>query len=523
LLQTLYSGLLVASIVAPREPTAPIKALLKRSRRRGTTPAVGAADRRVSPPGAPRRRVGLFLGPLLFLFVIVAPAPEGMGVAAWRTAGIALLMATWWVTEALPLPVTALLPFVLLPIVGVTDPVTAASPYANPIIFLFLGGFMIALALERWDVHRRFAVLMLAKVGTRPTRIVAGFMATSALLSMWISNTATTLMMIPLAMSVLTLIPGIDRTGRLATVLVLGVAYGASVGGIGTLIGSPPNALYAGFLLESQGIRITFLQWMMVGLPLVIVGLPLAWFFLTHVAFPLPRENVTHDTSMLRNERAQMGRMGKAEKRVLIVFAVTATLWVVNPFFAPFLPFPLTDAAIGILGALALFLIPNGKDGSPLLDWQTASRLPWGILLLVGGGLSLAASIQRTGLASWLGDHMTFLGTLPLILLLLGIAVGVMLLSEMTSNTATAAAFLPVAAALAVLFGYDVALLALPVALGASAAFMLPVATPPNAIAYGTGRVSAGQMVRGGVFLSMTFAVLIMLAVRYWAPFVLGF
>ena len=480
-------------------------------------------DRSGQPsPGQPRSRrqwIGLFLGPALFVGMLLLPAPAGLSAAAWSVAALAALMATWWISEAIPVPATALLPLVVLPVMGVSSMAQAASPYANPLIFLFMGGFMIALAMQRWGLHKRIALTIVSWVGTSPQALGLGFMIAAAFLSLWVSNTATALMMMPIALSVVRLAerPGADGqvpTGHATAfgiTLVLGIAYACNIGGLGTLIGTPPNALMAAYMLESHAVTIGFGQWMLVGMPLVLIGIPITFFLLVRLLFPIRLTELPGGQQLIQQERQALGRISREEWGVASVFGLTALLWITRPLLQPWLP-GLTDAGIAMTAAVALFLIPAGKRyHTSLLDWETTRNLPWGILLLFGGGLSLAAAIGQTGLDDAIGQWVLALGTWPFIALL-AIAVGlVILLTEITSNTATAAAFLPVLGAAAIGLGHDPLLFVAPVAIAASCAFMLPVATPPNAVAYGSGLLTVPMMARAGIWLNILFLALIVL------------
>ncbi len=459
-----------------------------------------------------RQRVGLALGPLLLALTLVLPAPEGLSDEGWRAAGVAALMAAWWISEALPIPATALVPLALFPLLGVAPIGEAARPYANPLIFLFLGGFMIALAMQRWNLHRRIALAVLGLAGERPAGIVAGFMAATAFLSMWVSNTATTMMMLPIGISVIELIGERERAiageaagANFAVALMLGIAYAASIGGVATLIGTPPNALLAGFMAETYGFDLGFARWMMVGLPLSLVMLPLAWLMLTRLLYPVDRGRIEGSRALLAGERRALGAMSRGEKTVAAVATLTALMWMSRPLIDSALPgLGLSDAGIAIAAALVLFVVPvDLAKGQFALDWETARGLPIGVLILFGGGLSLAAAISATGLAAWIGTGLGGLGGLPVLLVVLAIVAVIVFLTELTSNTATAAAFLPVLAAFAVSLGENPLLFAAPAALAASCAFMLPVATPPNAIVFGSRRVTVPQMARAGIWLNL--------------------
>ncbi|WP_259087981.1 SLC13 family permease [Salinibacter ruber] len=460
-----------------------------------------------------RQRGGFVAGIFLCISLLLSPVPEGLEPAAWRTAAVGLLMATWWVTEALPIAVTALVPLVLLPPLSITDIDGAATPYANPLIFLFLGGFIIAQAMQVWRLHRRIALGIVNWVGVRPPSIVIGFILASAFLSMWVSNTATALMMLPIGLSIIDLTRdrlaerGEEMPPHFGVVLLLSIAYGCNVGGMGTLIGTPPNALLAGFFSESYGVEVGFAQWMIVGLPLVVVALPLIYVALTTV-YPIELDELPGGTAIIDEERAQLGTISKAETRVAAIFALTALLWMTRPLLSDVIP-GLSDAGIAIGASLTLFVVPSGTKDRALLSWDDAEKLPWGVLLLFGGGLSLASAISETGLAKWMGQGVSTLEGSPILLVLVCTVALIVMLTEITSNTATTAAFLPILGAVAVGLGQNPFLLAVPAALGASCAFMLPVATPPNAIVYGSDLLSIPEMSRVGLWLNALFIIVV--------------
>jgi solute carrier family 13 (sodium-dependent dicarboxylate transporter), member 2/3/5 len=457
-----------------------------------------------------RQRVGLWLGPLAFLAIVVLSPPEGMTDEGWRTTAVAALMAIWWVSEAIPISATAFVPLILFPLLGVLPIAEAAAPYANPIIFLFMGGLILALAMERWDLHRRVALEVVRAVGVRPDRIVLGFMLASASISLWVSNTATAVMMLPIALSVARLVqpdPDVDATPpdrNLGLNLMLGVAYASSIGGLGTLIGTPPNALLAGFMLETYGVEIGFARWMLVGIPLVAVTLPLAWLLLLRI-YPISIREIPGGRRVIEEARRALGPLSAAEARVGLTFLATALVWIFRPLIDGVLP-GLDDAGIAIAGAFALFLIPAGGGKGALMDWRTAERLPWGVLLLFGGGLSLSAAVRDTRLAEWIGANVGTLGW-PSVAMVLVVTAVIIFLTELTSNTATAATFLPLTASIAIGQGENPLLLAVPAALAASCAFMLPVATPPNAVVFNGGHVTVPQMAWAGLWLNLLFIV----------------
>jgi solute carrier family 13 (sodium-dependent dicarboxylate transporter), member 2/3/5 len=462
-----------------------------------------------------RPRIGLFLGPLVFAIMVAVPTPEALEPAAWNVAAVGILMAIWWVTEAIPIPATALLPIVLFPVMDVGSIASATQPFANPLIYLFMGGFIIALAMERTNLHKRIALNIVMLVGTKPKSIIIGFMISAGFLSMWVSNTATAMMMLPIALSIIALVESTedmeaaDLQTNFAIVMLLGLAYSCNIGGIATLIGTPPNALMAGYMLETYGVDIGFGQWMMVGLPLVVVSLPLVYVMLTRFVFPIKLKIIPGGHGLIKEQLEKSGRMSRPEKMVAIVFIMTATLWITRPLLEPYIP-NISDTGIAIFGAVLMFLLPvNFKKMRFVLAWEDAKQLPWEVLILFGGGLSLAAAITSTGLAEWIGQSLQVLDFMPIILLVMLSLLVIIFLTEITSNTATAAAFLPILASVAIAMGYDPLLLAIPAAIGASCAFMLPVATPPNAIVYGSGLVTIPQMAKAGFYFNLAMVVVI--------------
>lgn len=463
-------------------------------------------------------RLGLFAGLAALPAMLLAGPPDGMSDAAWRTAAVAALMAIWWVTEAIPIAATALVPLVLFPVLGVAAMPAAAAPYANPIIFLFLGGFLMAAALQRVALHRRLALAIVSAVGTRPDRLVLGFIVATAVISMWVSNTATVVMVLPLAMPVLELLEANRVDGdadrhRFEVALLLGIAYAASIGGLGTLIGTPPNALLAGFMAEAHGVRIGFGRWMLVGVPVVLVGIPVTWLVLTRLAYRVGSVALPGSREVVAAQRRALGPMSGAEWRVGAVVASAAACWIALPWLERAIP-GITEPAVGIAAALVLFVLRAG-DGRAVLDARAIEEVPWGVLLLFGGGLSLAAAIQASGLSAWIGVALGGLRVLPPWLVMLAITTIVVFLGELTSNTATAAAFLPLSSSLALGIGADPLALAVPTALAASIGFMMPVGTPPNALVFGTGRIRISEMIRAGLVLNVAM-ILVVTAVSYW-------
>jgi solute carrier family 13 (sodium-dependent dicarboxylate transporter), member 2/3/5 len=486
-------------------------------------------DSKSNGPVSAMKWIGFGGGLFLFVVMILSGPPEGLGLAGWRTAAVAALMATWWVTEVIPISATALLPLVLFPVFGIADISATATPYANPMIFLFLGGFIIAIAMQRWDLHRRIALNIIVLIGSKPRNIIAGFMVSSAFMSMWVSNTAATLMMLPIAMSVIQLTRSGDdlklshrEFRNFSLTLMLAIAFSSSVGGLGTVIGTPTNALMIAFVHEAYGIEINFAEWMMIGIPVVILGLPVIFYALANIVYPVRFQTLPGGREFIREELDRLGSLSRPEILVAVVFTFTGMMWMTRPLFADLIP-GLSDAGIAIFGALLLFLIPVSlKNGIFLLKWKDAEKLPWGVLILFGGGLSLAGAIQRTGLAEWVGGYFGILAGWHVILIIFVVSIVIIMFTELASNSATAAAFLPVIGSVAIGIGQDPLLLAIPVALVASCAFMLPVATPPNAIVYGSGVMSIPEMAKAGLLLNLFFAILISLLTYFLFTLIMG-
>jgi sodium-dependent dicarboxylate transporter 2/3/5 len=478
------------------------------------------------PPGFPRHRlIGLLAGPLGALAILVSPAPEGLSQAGWWTAAIGIWMAVWWMTEALPLAVTAILPVILFPLLGLRGIEATTPAYAHPLIFLFLGGFMLARAMHVWRLDRRLALTVLRFAGASPRGIIAGIMAVTAFLSMWVSNTATAMVMLPIGLSIVATFSDQRQAdaASFAPALLLGIAYAATIGGMGTLIGTPPNALFAAFMAEAYGIEISFFRWMLIGVPLVLVLLPLAWLVLTRLTFRIGGEGPLQARAAIAERLAALGPISRAERLVAGVMLSVAACWLFRPIITAALPWlPLSDAGIAMIGALSLFLLPADlKSGRFLLSWDEAMKIRWDVLILFGGGLALAAAIGESDLAGWIGDRLTGLGALPIFLLLLAVGGLMVFVGELASNTAMAAVFLPVAGATALAMGEPAFLLTLPVALFATLGFMLPVATPPNAVIFASGALQMRHMLRAGAVLDVVGIVVVALAIMTLGKWVL--
>lgn len=470
-----------------------------------------------------KKRVSLFTGLIIFLILILLPPPVGLTVEGWRTAAIAILMAVWWITEAVPIPVTALLPIVLFPVLKVLPVEDATAFYANPIIFLFMGGFILAIAMQQWNLHKRIALNILNLLGVKPTSIVIGFIVASAVISMWVSNTATALMMLPIGMSVMELLDDSDLNSRnFKKVLLLSIAYSCSIGGMGTLIGSPPNALLAGFAKTNFGYTISFFDWMKVGIPIVIVSLPLMYILLSKIIYPIRLNELPGGKKLIKDQLSQLGKFSNEEKKVTIVFCATALFWIISPVLKDLIPW-ISDAGIAMTGATFLFLLPTrSTEKKYILEWQDTKMIPWGILILFGGGLSLANAIGKTGLAKWIGGSIVSMSSLSLVLII-GLALVIILtVTELMSNTAAIATFLPIVTSVAIGLGQNPLIMAITITFAASCAFVLPVSTPPNAIVYGTGKISIGEMAKAGIWLDILFLFLMLLAAFTIIPYTFG-
>ncbi len=462
------------------------------------------------------KKIGLFLSPAVFVLMQLLPPQWGLQLDAWRVLSVALLMLGWWVTEAMPIPVTAMLPLVLLPLLGVSEPKVIAPFYGDPIVFLFLGGFLLALAMEKCNLHRRIALTIVRLTGTNANGIILGFMIATAAMSMWISNTATCIMMLPIALSVIALLnetQGGQSRGmaNFSKTIMLGIAYAASIGGMATLIGTPPNVVFKGYMVKN-GYNVDFFDWMLIGVPLMVILVLITYFLNVKILFPNNLGKFEGAREIIRNELAALGKPSKAEKRVFWLFMCTVALWVSGSFLNKAIPgLKLTDDMVAIAAGIALFLIPvNFQKGEFLLDWDSTSKLPWGILLLFGGGLALADSLYKTGLIDLIGNsfHDSQINRILFILLLTTATVA---LSEALSNVALVVVFLPVVSGIAQGAGIEPILLAVPVTLAASCGFMLPMATPPNAIVFGSGQLKVFDMVKSGFWLDVISILIITL------------
>ena len=456
---------------------------------------------------------------------MLLPNPETLSIEAQRAAAIFVWMGIWWATEAVPIAITALIPLVFFPLLGVSSIEETAAPYANKNVFLFLGGFFLSIAIQKCNLHKRIALTVLRFTGTGGRSIIGGFMLSSCLLSMWIMNTSTTIMLLPIGLAIITVVKEsmheLSDTDKInfQVALLLGIAYAANIGGIATLIGTAPNMALNGFMEEQYGVSISFLDWMKVGLPVSLILLPTSWFTLTRISFPVNFETSSETQETIQKMREGIGKTKTPEKKVFVIFLMTALLWV---FRSPINNIPgmegLTDPGIAMLCGLTLFLTPSGGNQEHnLLEWKDAEKgVPWGILLLFGGGLTLAAAAQNTGLAAWIGNLMPV--GLSIVLLVVIFTALIIFLTELTSNLATTATFLPIVAVIATQFGFNPLLLTASIAIAASCAFMLPVATPPNAIVFGSELIKVPQMMRAGIAINIIAIVIVSLAGIYLVP-----
>jgi sodium-dependent dicarboxylate transporter 2/3/5 len=479
------------------------------------------------------QKIGLALGPVAFLLVLLLFKPAGLKPQGVATLAATLWIAIWWVTEAVPIPVTSLLPILLFPALKLVSMKEALAGYADPTVYLFLGGFVVAVAIERWNLHRRIALSIISAVGTSPNRIVLGFMLSTGIISAFISNSATAMMMLPIGLAVVQQIltlqnkwhPGpngeVPKT-NFGALVMLAIAYAASIGGVGSIIGTPPNAVMVGVAAKTLGIKIGFFQYMLVGMPIFLVFTFVAWFIMLKVMPPEIMETKgSHD--FIKQQLAELGPVTNEEKKVMFVFGLTALLWIIYPFFLKNIIPGIDDTMVAIFGAFLLFLIPaSKKNGGFLLGPKALNKIPWDILLLFGAGFSVAAVFQATGVANWLATYLTALGTVHLFFIVLAVTTMMVFLTEITSNTAIATLFMPIMASLATALHISPVGLMMVASLGSSLAFMMPVGTPPNAIAFSTGYVSMKQMIKVGFFLNLASIVTITLFGYFWIPIVWG-
>lgn len=471
-----------------------------------------------------QKRLGLLIGPLLFLFTLLLTPFEGLSEQGHAVLATTIWIAVWWVTEAIPIAATALLPIVLFPLTGGMNLASTTASFGHKYVFLYLGGFLIAIGIEKWNLHRRIALTIIAFIGSDIRKIILGFMIATAFLSMWISNTATSVMMLPIGLAIIKQLkdnPDTDEDENLifGKALMLGIAYSASIGGIATLIGTPPNLVLAGIIESTYGYEITFLEWFQFGLPVALLLLIFCWYYLTRIAYKFKQVDFPGGLKEIQRLKSNLGIISKEERRVGFVFVLAALCWISRSFILqPLFP-GIDDTIIAILFGITLFIIPSKNNKEPLLNWKDTLNLPWGIILLFGGGMALAKAFDESGLALWLGNLMTEFGGFPFFILLLLLITAVNFLTEITSNLATTAMLLPVLAPLALEVGVHPFGLMVGAAVAASCAYMLPVATPPNAVVFGSGYLRIPDMVSKGIVLNLFSILVISIMVYFLLPF----
>ena len=470
----------------------------------------------------------LISGPLLFLAMQFFSPPAGMSESAYSLLSITLWMALWWVTESVPIAITALLPIILFPMTGAVDLQTTTASYGHKYIFLYMGGFMLAIAIEKWNLHKRIALNIIKIIGTNISKIILGFMVATAFLSMWISNTATAVMMLPIAMSIVAQLqdnPNTEKNENLifGKALMLSIAYSASIGGMATLIGTPPNLVFAGYVEETYGIEITFLQWLKFGVPIAIPLLVIAWLYLTKFAFKFKQKEFPGGKEEINRLLVLIGPMKREEKLVSAIFVLTAFCWITRSFILQeFFPF-IDDTIIAMTAGVLLFVVPASDFKKRLITWEDAVKLPWGIILLFGGGMALAAGFQITGLASWLGAQMSVFQGLSVLVLVFVVITLVNFFTEFTSNLATTAMLLPILAPIAISLNINPYMLMVACTIAASCAFMMPVATPPNAVVFGSGYLRIPDMIKSGIWMNIISILFLTLMVYYFLPIIWDF
>lgn len=477
-----------------------------------------------------RKKLALFAGPLGFLIIMLTGPYQGMSQEALAVLASTVWIAIWWISEAVPIPVTSLMPLLLFPLTGGLDLTPTAAAFGNKIIFLYLGGFLLAIAIERWNLHRRIALYVISLFGTGPKKMILGFMVATGFLSMWISNTATAVMMLPIGLALVREFGsavsgpgGGQATENFGKVLMLGIAYSASIGGMGTLIGTPPNLVLAGVVSEIYGFEIGFTDWMIFATPLAISLLVLCWFYLVNFSFDLKLFKFEGGAREIKAQLAKLGKIGYEERSVLLVFLLTALAWIGRSFVLNrFLP-ALDDSIIALGAAILLFILPTkDRERKTILDWGAAKEVPWGIMLLFGGGLAIAAAFESSGLASWIATRLSGFEGISLAVLLLAVIALINFLTEITSNTATTSMVLPILAPMALTLGVHPFGMLFGAALAASCAFMLPVATPPNAVVFGSGYLRMVEMVKTGFLMNLVSILIIFLYVYYLLPWIWG-
>lgn len=475
------------------------------------------------------QKTGLILGPLLFALTMLFFSPEGLSADGRAVLAVTLWVATWWVTEAIPIPAASLLPIILLPLTGAAEGGDVTAAYGDPIVFLFLGGFFIATAMEKWNLHKRIALSIISLIGTNMSKITLGFMMATGFLSMWVSNTAAVMMMIPIGTAIIYQVSQAVQTSKDASAddyrnfeksIILAIGYAGTIGGLGTLIGTPPNIILAATVNKLFDVQISFAGWMAFATPVTAILLVSIWLYITKIAFPVKLKELPGGKQLIHEEKLKLGKITFEEKFVLAVFLFAAFMWITRTFlWENVLGIKtLSDTMIAIIAAVLLFLIPTVNQKGRLLAWDSAKDIPWGILLLFGGGLAIAGGFIETGLAEWMGTQLTVMQGVHFILIILLSSALVLALTEFTSNTATATMILPVLASLALAINVHPYALMVPAAMAANCAFMLPVGTPPNAIIFATGKIKIIEMIRAGFWVNLFVLILIVLTVFFVLP-----
>jgi len=477
------------------------------------------------------KNIGLFLGPILFILIRLVIEVEGLSDEANAILASTLWIATWWITEAIPIAVTSLLPIILFPLSGGLSISETSSSFGHRYIFLYLGGFILALAIEKWNLHRRIALKIISLIGTNVRKIILGFMVATSFLSMWISNTATAVMMLPIGIAIVKQMSNLKSTDKKENIifgksLMLSIAFSASIGGIATLIGTPPNLVFAGILQEIYNVEISFLKWFIFGLPISILLIIISWLYLTRIAFNFKQKEFKEGEIEIKNELNNLGKISYEEKVVLSVFILTGMAWISRSFLLNIFIPSLDDTIIALICGVSLFLLKTkNKNGfkERIMNWEDAVKLPWGVLLLFGGGLAIAQGFQSSGLANWIADNLTKLNGFSLIIILMVVIAAVNFLTEITSNLATIAMLLPILAPTAIILDVHPFILMVAATLSASCAFMLPVATPPNAVVFGSNYLKISDMVRVGILMNLISIIIIFIMVYYILPIVWNF
>ena len=474
-----------------------------------------------------KKKIGLILGPLLFAYIRLYFHPEGLSEAANGILASTLWIGIWWITEAISIPATSLLPIVLFPLTGGLSLSETTASYGHQYIFLFLGGFVLAIAIEKWKLHKRIALTIIMLVGTNVQKIILGFMIATAFLSMWISNTATAVMILPVGMAVIKQLhdnPNTIKNENLifGKALMLAIAYSASIGGMATLIGTPPNLVLAGIIEKSYQTEISFFDWFKFAFPLSLLLLTICWLMLTRLSFQFTQKEFPGGKEEIEKQLKALGKISKQEKIVFLIFSLTALAWIVRSFLlVQWFP-SLDDTMIAVISALILFVVPSGENKTALMTWKDAETLPWGILILFGGGMALALGFETSGLANYIGNHLTLLEGISALLLVLILTTAVNFLTEITSNMATTAMLLPILVSLAAVLNIHPYILLVSATLAASCAFMLPVATPPNAVVFGSGMIKIEDMVKNGVWMNLISIVIITIFGYFILPWIWG-